>query len=424
VHADVAGEAETAIKHRVSASDIEHLPFANMLFDLLLGTPAGPAAPPVDLRRSAAPTKLRAFLMGYLNRCVLATGVFPAALQTVFLCLNAPDTNQRLQMLGMHFVVRIFEHAPPALLAAMGKLIYSTVMMKFLKSPDSIEVQCATLNALGVLGRKLPDCLRSNTELLTLVFDMAGLSTQQPSLAAAAQEALHLISSAFANPEGSVRMALLALLEKHLSHAQANVAIIALRYCNRVFPKTDVDARYLLLLGACDARDDVMREAQGALYRIIEQGQDVSSKGSAFYPSFPAMLAAVCMRLLALPYASPSHTIPLQPVLMIHTLRYLRCCLGCSSLVDEDEANHVALTGHVGARTRGLSAYLSSLEDSSLPSAVPGVTASLLALIRRSLVRAACVCACGVCVCVCVCVFLYVCERERERVKVSRLCAQ
>ena len=382
----VCAEAETAIKHRVSALDIEKEEFAKMLYGLLLGD-SSQHAPSSNERRSPCNAKFRTFAMAYMLRCVSAAALFPGSLQTVFLCLNDPSSTPRLRVLGLMFTHHLFEHSPAHIIEPLGKILFSTALMKIIKGQDATapQVQALAYSALGKLSRRLPGLFRDNIELLSLLFTAA--STPDAVVSPAVTEALHLLRDAYAPPSDNIKSSLLALLQAQIASPISAIRLISIQYADAVFGKHDPAARFLCIVGTSDEKEEVRVEARIALFRLYRGVASSLPPAETFYPDFGDMLAYVCTRIHGeanLPLPLPR--LPFPSSTMAVLISYLRCVLGVSAGADEDDATFVARTGRLGARLPAISTYLKTLEDKAGVEAEASPLRSYHNLIQTALV--------------------------------------
>jgi proteasome component ECM29 len=321
-----------------------------MLFELLLGSPVGPNAPPnPDDRRAAGSVKLRVLIMGYLLRCMCATAMFPTALQAVFLCLNGEGATPRTRVLGMLFIHRLFEFSPQQLMASTGRVIFSTALLKSISSTDTPpELLALSYTAIGKLARRMPELFHDNVDLLARL--VTALPAADATVAPAITEALHLLRASYAAPADAAAPALLAVLGTAAASPSPAVRLVAVQYAAEVFGPRHVSGRMLVLERTSDEREDVASEARTSLFRLERPGAAATAPES--FPSFEPMLSRVCAQLGSADgtLEDVAKTLPYSASVFGTILIYLRCCLGASADVDENEETHVSRTGRVGAR--------------------------------------------------------------------------
>lgn len=73
-----------------------------------------------------------------------------------------------------------------------------------------------------------------------------------------------------------------ALLATYIEKEEPQVRMVAIQYAGEVFPHTHVPSRYILLLGAGDAKDDVANAAKGHLYGAMNKLNQQGDHGARY----------------------------------------------------------------------------------------------------------------------------------------------
>jgi proteasome component ECM29 len=225
----------------------------------------------------------RVVLLAQLCRSVRAANTFPSALQAIFQGIYGADASMRLKQAAMQFAVWTTSNARAEVLKPMAPIILSG-LLKFIKEGDSAAITNAqmvplrgfTYSALGQLARRTPDLFRADVSIARQLF--AALALEQPEVKVSVQEALSMSCLAYSGVSGADKEHLMSLLLEAIQNKDAHQArFCSVYWANRLFPFSDVNARYVCLTAVADPKIEVREEAERGLFLPSERGTPPSA---------------------------------------------------------------------------------------------------------------------------------------------------
>jgi len=286
----------------------------NALFSLLLGNaeqikkelqatgkaPAymGAKAPTLFVH-SAVDVPTRVLILAQLCRSVRAANTFPHALQAIFQGLYGADSNTRLKQATMQLAVWTTSNARSEVLKPIAPIIL-TGLIKFINegesavnNPSIVQLRGFTYSAVGQLALRAPQLFLADVAIAERLFE--SLASEPPELKVSVQEALSMSCNAYSGVAGADKERLIALLldascgaKKHSHQAR----FCAVYWANRLFPFSDVRARYVCLLAVADPKIEVREEAERGLVKISERAPAAAAQAASLIHAQDAAIKA------------------------------------------------------------------------------------------------------------------------------------
>eukprot|EP00911_Craspedida_sp_UC1_P002946 UC1_evm1s2149 len=278
-HDRVCERAETELRRR--NVDIEDTQVLAVYFNLFLGTvvnssaggggggagganAATPPPPPPDERRQPGTTRHQAFILQQLLRSRRATNTLPYTLQIVFTALWGKGATERLRVLGMQFLHRVFELAPLTTLNAVAQLMLKQ-LLKLIEELPGARLEGLAYTALGKLAHRCPRAVAGDVSLVEKLFDE--LVREGTQVRTYVRDALSLMRGAYANAPEALWPRLVSVLETHVDAKEESGRMAVAQYAVAVFPPHHMPSRFLCLQLAGDTSEDVRQEAMRGLSR-------------------------------------------------------------------------------------------------------------------------------------------------------------
>ncbi|GFR47108.1 hypothetical protein Agub_g8793, partial [Astrephomene gubernaculifera] len=370
--------------------------------------------PNPDTAATAAGPGLRSRLVAVFCRSIAFANLFPASLLTIQECVLPPAAAAaavpsgaggatasggsggaggvygRLRGQGLELCGWVFKHAGRHQLRAMGPV----VMKGLLDTLDStaagggggmmdtatMTLRGAAYQALGTLSQRVPELMRSRTDIARRFF--AALSDEPPGVRAAVQEATGALSRAYvvedrglydnlsqAQEEGDVVRQLDELLLESIRSPKDAVRLAAVQWACRLFPFHHVPARWVCILAAGDSRHDVREEGAnglkppaaaaaaaggsgtgregtaggGAAAAGAGAAAGAAAPGRSRLPSLYSLLSYVRHQLPRLRHpADPLSPLPLPPRSTLALISLLRACRHVTGAIHTTMASPIA----------------------------------------------------------------------------------
>lgn len=360
----VSTEADSVMRRVSGGIDWNEKELVNQLYDVFLGTLAikgkdgrlmttsasGVTHIKPENKRSPANTRLRLKLMPYLVRSREASLCFPASIQVIFDLLfgTGGNTNAKLKTLAVQFIHSVVENCPEnritscggVLLSALNKLVSNKVansgdqeMLSNAEKDAAAKLRASCYVAIGKLGLKMPQLVNKDITIIQTFFE--AMSTEDKETQMSVQEALSMMAPAFKAMDSTHLKLMEALLATYIEKDEHQVRHVAVQYAGEVFPPSHTPSKFVLLLGAGDAKDEVSTEAKLHLYGSIQKahGYDQSAvKGQLLLPDFLEMTSLVIEKANTRVKTQQkvvigSTILPFTPMVFKEIFNYLRMCL-------------------------------------------------------------------------------------------------
>lgn len=304
--------------------NLEDPKISAQLFRAFLG---GAETDPEISRATPASPAMKIKLVNLLCRSVTAANQFPYTVQSIFTCLYGEGTTTRLKAAGMELAVWVLRHATDAQLKQASPLLLSG-MLKLLDTwgvgggsgvdgggaaatavdegtaPDggnestptaaastgasNVTAGVASLRgfcyqALGQLSQRTPTLVTGTADIAARVF--GALASEPESVRTSVQGAARSLARAYKGCGGAVAMAIEGLLLSSIDTqssaggaqnigAENSRRLVAAQWARELFLFDHVPARYLCIVAAGDAKNDVREEGKLGLKPLGEENDD------------------------------------------------------------------------------------------------------------------------------------------------------
>ncbi|KAJ1995921.1 proteasome component M29 [Coemansia spiralis] len=245
--------------------------FVDLAYAMFLGDSA--SRPNSEAQRSPVPAAIRLKLLGYLSKSMLATTQYPQWSRTISESLFSSSSTVKLRQHGMIFLQWSISKAPeeqvqqvgPDLLQDIYKVLSETRSGGTLSSMNADTIRGAAFVAWGTLVRRTPTLIRNDLEHVQSVFE--AFETETATVRLSIQEALVAMLPAYKPQQISTQLQnkLLDFLKKQLKSPVHQARYCALRYAISVFPFSDMNARWLCILGLADSKPEIQFLARSGL---------------------------------------------------------------------------------------------------------------------------------------------------------------
>ncbi|XP_064476674.1 proteasome adapter and scaffold protein ECM29-like [Ornithodoros turicata] len=365
----VASAAEMELKRVNGSVDWNDSQLISRLFNIYLGTlvpkdEKSTVRP--EHRRSPANTRIRLKFFPYFLKSRQAATQFPGAMLVTFGTIyGQTDTNPKLKSMGLQFVHMMCHHNTQEQMKAVAKvLIQGMVRITQDEEEPDAKLRALAYVAIGKLGSRVPQLVTGDLSYLYRLYE--GLTKEHGDARLAVQEALSLVAPAFTNVDEATGNLLVSLIGSSIESIDPMARQTAVHYAATVFQPTHIPSKFLLLLAAGDAKEDIRREAVKALHPQQMEG----AKAADIYPSFPAVMEYVSEKATSrmssntTAYVKGGVRLPFNPPQFIEVLRYLRCCLCTSAGIPTLDVRD---TGSLQDQSPLVSAYIRKLTEESSP---------------------------------------------------------
>lgn len=315
------------------------------LYALFLGTLMIKDKPTVkpEHRRMPANTRIRLKLMPFLLKSREAAIQFPACIQVTFDLLfgTTGNSNAKLKMSAVSFIHHIIYHCPSQRLSAMGAVLLSA-LTRLVNEPESEpKLRASCYVAIGKLGLKVPQLVNKDATMIQTFFE--AISKEDKETQMSVQEAMALMAPSFRQMEKSNLKFVEALLATYIEKEEPQVRLVSVQYAGEVFRFVHVPSRFILLLGAGDVKENVVKEARNHLYQPLHKFHqmeearfkrpgDVQLNSSEILPEFRPMLqyvmdkAAVRIKTKQ-KFVIGDKVLAFNPSVYTEIVKFLRLCL-------------------------------------------------------------------------------------------------
>uniref|UniRef100_A0A8C7ZSZ0 Ecm29 proteasome adaptor and scaffold n=1 Tax=Oryzias sinensis TaxID=183150 RepID=A0A8C7ZSZ0_9TELE len=329
----VATAADLELKSKQSIIDWNNPLIINKIFKIYLGdvplkTKGGGVKQ--ELKHEPVSTRVKLKILPHLLRSRLAAECFPANIQVVYDGLFGANTNNKLLSLTLQFVHHICMVCPDTN-KPLGLMLLNGLTKLINEYKEDPKLLCVAYSAVGKLSSRMPQLFTKDIALVQQFFE--SMCKEGPDVRLAIQEALSMMVGAYVNLQGALLNLMEALVAAYIAKPEVQVRQVAMKFASTVFAPDHVPSRYLLLLAAGDAREEVSAEAQ----RVLRPHPTKSEKeGPKPMPSFPDMVAYIqekAAQRIKTPakYVVGTSTIPFNPSAFAEIMLYLRMCLAHSA---------------------------------------------------------------------------------------------
>ncbi|TRY72263.1 hypothetical protein TCAL_11939 [Tigriopus californicus] len=341
----VTAQADTNMRKLGSFLDWNDPGVVSRLYALFLGTLMIKDKPPIkpEHRRMPANTRIRLKLMPFLLKSREAAIQFPACIQVTFDLLfgTTGNSNPKLKMSAVSFIHHIIYHCPSQRLSAMGAVLLSA-LTRLVNEPESeAKLRASCYVAIGKLGLKVPQLVNKDATMIQTFFE--AISKEDKETQMSVQEAMALMAPSFRQMEKSNLKFVEALLATYIEKEEPQVRLVSVQYAGEVFRFVHVPSRYILLLGAGDIKENVVKEARNHLYQPLHKFHqmeearfkrpgDVQLNSSEILPEFRPMLqyvidkAAIRIKTKQ-KFVIGDKVLAFNPVVYTEMVKFLRLCL-------------------------------------------------------------------------------------------------
>ncbi|XP_043224262.1 proteasome adapter and scaffold protein ECM29-like [Amphibalanus amphitrite] len=383
----VANLADMELR-RLCNLDWEDPTLISQLCSLYLGTlvnknapPSGPAAPPQEQRRQPVGTRIRLKLLPYLCRSKTAATMFPQSVQVMFDSFYGTNTNPKLKLQALQFIIQIIQHSTESRLAPLGPMVLGVLHSVLAEEKTDQRLRSTAYTAIGRLGQKLPAVISRDLNVVRVLFD--ALEQEESETGQFVQDTLQLLGPSLRRLDDAQQTVMEALLGSCLERPSARARQVAVQYAAVVFPESHAVSRLQLLLATADSQEEVAAEA---LKHLKLDGKDVqdSSKASDF-PDFAQMITCITRKISERESKKQTTTVgnnvlPFPPTAFAMMIRYLSLCLQHQAAPDRPVSTEL-----VRGRAAGLGA---ALQSPALAAPVETFLALTIRLLRASVTDA------------------------------------
>ncbi|KAJ3123506.1 hypothetical protein HK098_001853 [Nowakowskiella sp. JEL0407] len=216
---------------------------------------------------------LKVRIVPFLLKSVKAANYFPAMLQVSFDCINGDDATNKLRNLGMSLFQWIARMTETAKLTPISPVLLTGLIQFIEKEADEKGQDADTLKgfayeAVGLLSKRVPLLFTADVRILYKFFD--AVNTEERNVRVSVQNALSNMIPAYQeitnSEESSVieeEIKTLLLINAEKPSHQARYA--AVKYANALFPFSNIDSRFVCLLGTFDQKLEVKEESRRGL---------------------------------------------------------------------------------------------------------------------------------------------------------------
>ncbi|KAJ1773715.1 proteasome component M29 [Coemansia sp. RSA 1843] len=266
----VAGFGKDSLK-RMRPIDYESRLFVDMANTMFLGTVV--AAESTESPRSPVAPTIRLKLLSYLSKSTLAVAVYPQWTKIISEGLFSASSTAKLRQHAMIFLQWAISQAPeeqilqaaPMLMQNIHQILSEAATGGSLSLMNADTIRGAAYVAWGTLVRRAPALVLDDLEHVQSIFE--AFETESATVRLSIQEALVAMLPAYKSQRISISLQsqLLGLLQKQLTSPIHQARYVALRYAISVFPFTNMDARWLCILGLADSKSEIQLLARSGL---------------------------------------------------------------------------------------------------------------------------------------------------------------
>ncbi|KAH3831754.1 hypothetical protein DPMN_105024 [Dreissena polymorpha] len=343
-----------------------------------------------ELKCMPACTRIRMKILPHLLKARQSANIFPSNIQLIFDLLYGINTNTKLKAYGIQMIHHMCLNCTDQKFATFSPVLQTKLINLVRESEEDPKVIRLAYVALGKLVHKFPQLVSTNIALVQVFFSVISQVDSETRLAV--QEALALMADAFRDLSDLNRAMMEALLTEAIDKDDPQSRMMAVQYCEKIFPRDHVPASYILLLAAGDQKEDIRIEARKALN--ITGGMDklTSNKSpvaldTIILPAFPRMVLYIKekadLRVTSQKrYEGSGHTLPFNPATFSEILVFLRACLARSAGLPPD----VDGVADMKEQAPVISKYVSALlkEDSSERSPVQTYVTLAVMLVKAA----------------------------------------
>ncbi|KAJ2607228.1 proteasome component M29, partial [Coemansia sp. RSA 1365] len=266
---EVADRGKDALK-RMRPVELESPTLVRAIFAMFLG---GAQTENVNDIRLPVTAAVRLKLLGYLSRSLLAAGSYPQWARVVSESLFSAGSTAKLRQHGMSFLLWAISKSPSDQITQASST--SLELIKRSLSDNASSSAATSLSddilrgsaylALGTLVRRVPEFTQDNLDHLQDMFE--AFATESTGIRLSIQEGLLAMLPAYDSQKMSemIRKQLLMMLQKQLESPIYQARYCALRYAISAFPFSDMNARWLCILGLADTRPEIQQLAKAGL---------------------------------------------------------------------------------------------------------------------------------------------------------------
>ncbi|PIA15401.1 hypothetical protein COEREDRAFT_16099 [Coemansia reversa NRRL 1564] len=266
---EVADRGKDALK-RMRPVDLESPTLVRAIFVMFLG---GTQSENINDIRLPVTAAVRLKLLGYLGRSLLAAGSYPQWARVVSESLFSVGSTAKLRQHGMSFLLWAISKAPTDQIIQASSTSLDLIQRSLSESASSSAatslsddiLRGSAYLALGTLARRVPAFTQNNLEHLQEMFE--AFATETTGVRLSIQEGLLAMLPAYDSRKMTemIREQLLMLLQKQLESTIYQARYCALRYAISAFPFSEINARWLCILGLADTRPEIQQLARSGL---------------------------------------------------------------------------------------------------------------------------------------------------------------
>ena len=273
-------------------------------------TPAEEEAKPADYL-------IRLRIFPFLNKSDIAHDVFPECIKIIFESLFGEITNMRLREYSLQFAHQLCVKTTDKKIGYMAPFLQNA-LEKLLKESDDMKLLIPGYQSLGLLAKRRPQAFKEKIQFFQLMFE--SLKAADRDLGLAIYECISLMTDAFKSGNEEVLTSLEALFPSLMEAESSLVRLATVSCCHRIFPSTHILSRYLMLIAAGDARDDIRDEAI--------RGLSLEGKKSDALPSFVSLVSFLVDKCKlhvgsSAKFGSSAGELPFKPAILVRMLQFL-----------------------------------------------------------------------------------------------------
>jgi len=338
-HYSVNRKAEAYLKKFKNHIPFEHPPFVTQMMELFQGTSSTDKSVSADDVVQPAAPPLNVILLKHCASSILSTNLFPATLSLIFQSIFGKDSPNKLRREGLLYVQWVFSKADKSKLGTFAPMILSSILKLVSQSEESSynseenKTRALVYSTIGHIAVQNPPLFNYDLSILEMI--ISKLDSEPETIRPTVIDALGSLSRAYLGASVQTSTKLEELLLANIKKENEQIDYICQRYANRLFPFSNVVARFINLLGVSNRKPEVVDEASRGLKPYVQKENDIFPDEAQSYPDFTSMLEYCCsqiedsMSLIKKTSTSKNekNTLPFHFATYEQIIKFLRICL-------------------------------------------------------------------------------------------------
>lgn len=301
--------------------DIEKDEIIMPLFELFLGS-LDDETLSEKARLCPANQSVKSKILSVLSRSIKAANSNPQAIMVIHESLFGEQSSFSLQQQGMGYAVWVLKHADSKFI----KMVAPTMLKQcneILERPINLNTSVLSMRSfsyqcIGQIASRSPESMRGRLDLAKICFK--GLHEEPAGVRASVQEATACLADCFLNSSKSEAIEIMDLLTIGIVDPVDTMRAASLNWVIRVFPFSNVNARYLSIISTADKSKQIADTARESLIVDIEHS-------NVEYPCLVDMLVELRNKhpQLMKP-VKDDNELPLQPEAYRSAIKFLLKC--------------------------------------------------------------------------------------------------